>query len=144
MLWKKINPGDVEQGFRICRAESAITKGQVVGYTSTASTTYPLGVGVDLATAGNGRVAGVAYETVAAGELFRVQCSGYCDYVLTDGAVASTDLHIYISGTDGTAEGATNAEVDSKGNAAAIQDRLGWNIVDDSSTTGAVHLQGLV
>lgn len=62
------------------------------------------------ATATLSAVVGVAAEAGTAGDVILVQIEGYCDYIVTDGNVAATDLVLHaING--GTVSGGTEADI---------------------------------
>lgn len=130
---------EADKVFVVGKAEAALAVGDVLMYTATDSATYPLGVGVNKATTGTPRVAGVAVTAAtAAGDYLLIQCYGYCKNITTDGAVASTDLYLRASNT-GIAIGNTAAEVNTDITTAdynALQTVFAWNLKDDSSTTG--------
>jgi len=106
----------------------ACTKGYAVAADSSGDVT-------NAATATLSAVVGVASETGAAGDVILVQIGGYCNYIVTDGNVAATDLVLHaING--GTVSGATEAEITADPTLAYHV--IGKNLLAaDSGTTGA-------
>lgn len=90
------------------------------------------------ATATLSAVVGVAQESGVAGDVILVQVGGFCDNIVTDGNVASTDLVLHVI-NGGTVSGATEAEI-------TADPTLAYHIVGknllaaDSGTVGACWL----
>lgn len=98
--------GDSHFGiFAPFKATAAITRGSPVSVDSNGDI-------ADSATATLSRVIGVAAEDIASGEVGLVQTYGYCDYLTTDGNLATTDLVVQAL-DGGIAGGATEAEITS-------------------------------
>lgn len=88
------------------KCSAAITAGYAVALASDGTVALA-------ATATLSSVIGIAKNaTSAAGDVCFVQVYGYCDYAVTDGNVAATDLIVYAL-DGGTIAGATEAEVTS-------------------------------
>ncbi len=124
-----------------CKAEATLVPGDVVYFTTTNSSTYPLGIGVDKAGADQSRVAGVvvAPASAAAGATVLVRCFGYCANITTDGNVATTDLFLR-TGATGIAVGNTASEVNADittANIAGLASVFAVNSLDDAGTVGA-------
>jgi len=109
----------------------AVTKGYAVSLASAGTITAS-------ATADLSSVIGVAAETAASGELCKVLVRGFCDYVVTDGLVAATDLVLHVI-NGGTCSGATEAEI-------TADPTLGYHVfaknllAADSGTTGTCYV----
>lgn len=129
---------DFEVIYQIVKCENAMTEGDVVQYSDTASSTYPLGIAVEDSVAGDGRVAGVMVDTVdAAGKYGRCQVYGYNTNITTDGNVAGTDL--FLTAGAAVAVGKTNAEVNADittANFLGLKDVFAWNVSADVGTVG--------
>ena len=123
--------------FITVKCENAMVVGDVVQWSDTASTAFPLGVAVEDSVAGDGRVAGVMADTVAAGEFGLCQIYGYNTNITTDGSVAATDL--FLTAGTAVAVGKTNAEVNADITTAdylGLKDVFAWNVSADVSTVG--------
>lgn len=125
--------------YAICKAENALSVGDVVQWSDTDSSTYPIGFAVEDSVAGDGRVAGVVTDagTGAAGDTVIVQVYGYCNAITTDGNVVAAD--IWLTAGAAIAVGATSSEVNASISTAAYQtlkDVFAWNVKADSGTTG--------
>jgi len=129
----------------VAKAENALTEGDIVQWSDTASAAYPLGVAVEDSVADAGRLAGVvALGDVAADEYGLVQVYGYNTNITTDGNVASSDL--WLKAGAAVAEGATDAEVEADITTASISglaDLLGWNVSADVGTVGQGFIRKL-
>lgn len=130
--------GQYESIMIAVKCENAVVAGDVVQWSDTASTDYPLGIAVEDSAAGAGRVAGVMVDTVAtAGQYGLCQIYGYNANITTDGAVAATDL--FLTAGTAVAVGNTAAEVNASITTAdylTLKDVFAWNISDDASTVG--------
>lgn len=132
-----VGRGDYDVEYVTVKAEAALTAGDVVQWSDTASSTYPLGIAVEDSVAGDGRVAGVVVSDMAQGDYGLIQVYGYCTNITTDGAVASTD--VYLTAGAAVAVGKTAAEVNASITTAdydTLRDVIGWNVSDDSGTVG--------
>ena len=93
------------------------------------------------ATANLSRVVGVASNDAAVGEIVMVQIYGYCDYVTTDGDLATSDLALQAL-DGGVAGGVTEAEI-------AADGTLGFHIfarglgVADTGTVGTCFITAM-
>lgn len=117
--------------------ENAVSIGDVVQWSNTDSTAYPIGKAVEDSVAGDGRVAGVMIQSAAAGDIALCQIWGYNDNITTDGAVVAAD--IWLTAGAAIAVGATSAEVNASITTAAYQtlkDVFGWNVKADVGTVG--------
>jgi hypothetical protein len=124
-----------------CKAEATLVPGDVVKFTTTNSSTYPLGIGVNKAGADTERVAGVvvAPASAAAGDTVIVRTYGFCANITTDGNVASTDLFLR-TGATGIAVGNTASEVNADittANIAGLASIFAINCLDDAGTVGS-------
>jgi len=134
-----LNRTDYEVIYIAVLCENAVTAGDVVQWSNTASSTFPLGKAVEDSVAGAGRVAGVMIETVDAGDIGLCQIYGYNTNITTDGAVAATDLWLMAGAA--VAVGATNAEVnvfrtDATKAYQSEKDIFAWNVTADVGTVG--------
>lgn len=134
-----IQPGDYNVIYHIALAENAMVAGDVVQWSDTASSTYPLGVAVEDSAAGIARIAGVIAEDIAIGRYGLCQVYGYTTNITTDGSVAASDTYL-IAGT-GVAVGATETEMnvfitDATVGFNDIQTVIGWNVSVDVGTVG--------
>lgn len=138
MLFNIINkPDDYDIIYHIVKAEGDKVAGDVVQWSDTASTDYPLGVAVEDSVAGDGRVAGVMAENVSDKRSGFCQVYGYNTNITTDGNVAATDL--FLTAGAGVAVGKTNAEVNANittANFLGLKDVFAWNVSADASTVG--------
>ena len=107
------------------------TKGYAVAMDSSGDVT-------NAATATLSACCGIAVESGAAGDVIMVRILGYCDFIVSDGNVAATDLVLHaING--GTVSGGTEAEL-------AADITLGFHVVAknllaaDSGTTVAGYV----
>lgn len=129
--------GQYESIMIAVKCEGAMTAGDVVQWSDTASADYPLGIAVEDSVAGDGRVAGVMVDTVAAGGYGLCQIYGYNTNITTDGAVAATDL--FLTAGAAVAVGETNAEVNADittANYLGLKDVFAWNVSADVGTVG--------
>lgn len=110
--------------------------------------TYGYGVSMDSsgditnsATATLTAVVGVCAESGVAGDVVMVQISGFCDYIVTDGGVASTDLVLHVI-NGGTVSGATEVEI-------TADPTIGYAVVGknllaaDAGTVGACWINAM-
>jgi hypothetical protein len=137
MQIQRINRDDYEKIYIIVKAENALVAGDIVQWSDTASTTYPLGIAVEDSVAGSGRIAGVVVDAMAAGDYGRIQIYGYNTNITTDGAVASADL--WLTAGAAVAVGKTATELNgsiSTPDYATLTNTIGWNITADSGTVG--------
>jgi len=138
MQIQRINRDDPERIFLNVIAENAVVEGDVVQWSDTDSTTYPVGIAVEDSVANDMRVAGVITKTQAtAGGATILQIYGYNDNITTDGAVASTDKVLRAGAA--VAVGATEAEIITDITTAdysRLRDIFAWNIKTDSGTVG--------
>lgn len=81
---------------------------------------------------------GVACESGVAGQTILVQTGGYCDFGVTDGNVASTDLVVYAT-DGGVLNGATEAEITS--DPTIVYWVVGVNLAADSGTQGFINVK---
>lgn len=109
-----------------------------VGYAVSADSSGDI---TNAATATLTAVVGIACSTGAAGDVIQVQILGYCDFIVTDGNVASTDLVLHaING--GTVSGATETEITADPTIAYAV--VGKNLLAaDSSTTGYAWINAM-
>lgn len=124
-------------------AENAMVAGDVVQYSDTDSTAFPIGIAVEDASADSLRVAGVVTNTAAIGEHVRVQVYGYNENITTDGNVTTSD--VFFSAGTAVAEGITIAELDTAYTDASVQGELipsifAWNVKADVSTVGEAFI----
>ena len=124
--------------FIIAKAENAMTDGDVVQWSDTASSDFPLGVGIEDSVADDGRLAGVlALSDAAVDDYVLVQTYGYNTNITTDGAVAASDL--WLQAGAAVAVGATDAEVEADittANISGLADTFAWNVSVDVGTVG--------
>lgn len=116
------------------RADAAITVGQLV-MLDVASSGDDLGMDVIPSTADAEYLVGVALETVANGELVRVQTYGINKNVVTDGGVSAGN---YIeSDANGAADTAATAPIATAG----LYNKLGIALATDVGTVGIVFIK---
>lgn len=124
----------------IAKAENALVDGDIVQWSNTASTAFPLGVAVEDSVADDGRVAGVVAlndDGVSTGDYGLVQTYGYNTNITTDGAVGASDT--WLTAGAAVAVGATDAEVEAgitTADISSLADLLGWNVSADVGTVG--------
>jgi len=138
MQIQKVNRTDAEKILIIVKAENALVAGDVVQWSNTNSAAYPLGIAVEDSVAGDGRVAGVMTQTVAADGYGLCQIYGYNENITTDGNVAATDL--WLTAGAAVAVGATAAEINASittADYATLRNTFGWNVIADTGTVGA-------
>lgn len=130
---------DFESIFIVVKCENAMVIGDVVEWSDTASTAFPLGIAVEDAAAKSGRVAGVMVDTVAASGYGLCQIYGYNTNITTDTNVAATDL--YLAAGAAVAVGQTAAELevfitDATVDILALKDVFAWNVTADVAAVG--------
>lgn len=130
---------DFERILISVKCENAMSSGDVVQWSDTASTAYPLGIAVEDSAAGAGRVAGVMVADAIVDAYELCQIYGYNTNITTDGNVAATDLFL-MAGT-AVAVGATNAEAnvfraDATAAIESERDIFAWNVTADVGTVG--------
>ena len=122
----------------IAKAEAALTEGDVVQWSNTASAAFPLGVAVEDSVADDGRLAGVvAFKDVAASDYGLVQVYGYNTNITTDGSVGASDT--WLTAGSAVAVGATDAEVEAgitTADISSLADIFAWNVSADVGTVG--------
>lgn len=129
---------DYEKIVIVAIAENAMSAGDVVQWSNTGSSTYPLGKAVEDSVAGSGRIAGVVVkdQSVVGGPVL-VQTWGYNTNITTDGNVVATDL--FLDAGAAVAVGQTAAEVNADITTASIlglKNVFAWNVSADVGTVG--------
>lgn len=118
-----------DKEFRQYKANGAITKGEIVGFYGVTGYT------VDQANATTILPIGVAAETAADGQWFKVQVAGFCDYVTNDG----TDVVAYdflVSSAAGVAIPYTLVEAETDAGHVGFQNQIfGQSLQADTGTT---------
>jgi len=129
--------GNYEKILISVKCENAMVAGDVVQWSDTASSTYPLGIAVEDSAADSGRIAGVIVRNAAIGEYTLCQIWGYNTNITTDGLVAATDL--FLDAGTAVAVGQTAAEVNADITTASIlglKNVFAWNVTADVGTVG--------
>jgi len=125
------------------KAEAALTEGDIVQWSNTASSAFPIGVAVEDSVADDGRLAGVvAFSDIAASDYGLVQVYGYNTNVTTDGAVTASDTWL-VAGS-AVAVGQTDAEIEASittADISSLADIIGWNLIADTGTVGACFIR---
>lgn len=117
-----------DKEFRQYKANGAITKGEIVGFYGVTGYT------VDQANATTIPGIGVAAETAADGQWFKVQVGGLCDYVTNDGTdVVAYDL--LVSSAAGVAIPYTPAEIAGDATVGFMVQVIGQSLQADTGTT---------
>lgn len=143
MSQTQVIPGrDAEVIYIVCKAEAALTAGDVVQWSDTDSATYPIGIAVEDGAADSNRLAGVVVNDLAQDEYGFIQRYGYNDNITSDGNVATTDLFLRVAAA--VAEGATAAEMETDittANILGLRNAFAWNVKDDVGTVAEAFIQ---
>lgn len=123
----------------IVKYENAMVAGDVVQWSDTADSDFPLGIAVEDSVAGDGRVAGVITGTGAASTYGLCQVYGYNTNITTDGSVAAADTYLGAGAAVAVGFTATEMEVfitDATVDYDALRDVFAWNVSVDVGTVG--------
>lgn len=137
--------GEGDSIYAVAKAENALVEGDIVQWSNTASSDFPIGIAVEDSVGDDGRLAGVvAFGDTAASDYGLVQIYGYNTNVTTDGAVTASDTWL-VAGS-AVAIGQTDAEIEADittANISGLVDIIGWNLIADTGTVGACFIRKL-